>query len=131
MLVVNVLFPEFAKVKLLKVVADADSVWFPAAVNLTVLVPAVKREPVPPQAVLLTELILIIQEPPFRVPIVRVTLEKVWVSPTPKFKVPPDPLMVRPFAPKIAPVLVAVPPVLNILIKPEVVKDAIDCVAVP
>jgi len=69
---VKVIVPVMAKVRLLKVVAEAESVWLPGAAKITVPVPGVKSDPVPPQAVGLVELSLIVLEPPFNVPAVRV-----------------------------------------------------------
>lgn len=66
-----------------------------------------------------------LNKPPFRVPLVSVTLLTVCVKPLPRFSVPPAPLMVS--APALAftlPVSVAVPLVLVMVTKPVVVKPA-------
>ena len=128
--VVNVLIPELENVKLLNVVADAERVWFPVAPKLTVLVPAVKREPFPFHAVALTPFTFKVEELPFKLPAVRVTTPlMVWLKASPKFKVPPDPFIVSPplviFPPK-----VAIPPVFVIETKPVVLNGAILWVAI-
>ena len=68
---VKLFVPELEKVRLLKVVAEAESVW-DAPPKFTVPVPAVNNDPVPFQAVVLVELSFNVLEPPFNVPAVRV-----------------------------------------------------------
>jgi len=119
---VNVIVPVMAKVRLLKVVDEAERVWFPGAPKITVPVPAANNDPIPPQAVALVELSFNVLEPPFRLPAVRVTSpENVWVNPVPRFNVPPVPLIVNP-APLIEPCMVAVPAVLVMETNPVVVN---------
>jgi len=119
---VNIIVPVMAKVKLLKVVAEAESVWFPGAPKITVPVPDVKSDPVPFQAVTLAELSLRVLEPPFNVPADRVTSPvNVWFKPAPRFNVPPLPLIVNPAA-LIEPCMVAVPAVLVMETDPVVVN---------
>ena len=125
--VVIVLVPDPGKVRLLKVVGEAESVWLPAAPKLTVPVPALKTEPSPFQADVLMAFSFRILDPPFKVPAVSViTSVKVCVNgvPASRIKVPAGPLMVSP-APFIFPVKVAVPPVLDIVTVPNVLKAPI------
>lgn len=102
-------------------------VWA-APPKTTVLVPAVKFAPVPPQAVVLVAFSLIMLEPPLSVPAVRVTTPvNVCVKPAPRLSVPPAPLMVS-AAPFTLPVNVAVPAVLVKVVVPVVVKPPIEFV---
>ena len=126
---VSVFVPEPVKVTLLKVVAEAASVWFPPP-KLTVPVPGVKRDPVPFQAVAVVLFSLRVLELALSVPAVSVTSpENVWVKLEPKFKIPPPgPLTVNP-PPVTFPVKVAVPVVFVMETSPEVEKLPIFCVA--
>ena len=78
-------------------VAVAVADWLPAAPKFTVLVPAEKTDPVPFQASALTKFKFNVLDPPSNVPAMRVISPEfaVWVSPEPKFKVPPNPLMTK------------------------------------
>ena len=116
--------------RLLKIVVVAERVWLPDAPKFTVPEPATNRDPVPPHAVVLDLLTFNVLEPPFNVPLVRViTSEKLCVNPTPRFRVPPVPLIVN-LAPFTLPANVAVPPDLVIEILPVVVKPAMLCDAI-
>ena len=121
-----VLAPDAAKVKLLNVVVVLIVCATPP--NTTVLVPALNTEPVPVQAVALVEFTLMVLEPPFMVPAVRVTFPVNVCVPVPIFTVPPEPLMVK-AAPLILPEIVAVPPVLVMDTVPVVVNPEMACVA--
>jgi len=109
-------------------VADAESVWFPAAPKFTVPVPALKTDPVPFHAVVLTAFSFRMLDPPFNAPVpeVRViTPVKVWVKAVPRFNVPPPvPIIVR-AAPFTFPVNVAIPPLLDMVVRPVVLYPAI------
>ena len=125
----KVFIPEPDTVRLLKDVAVDETVWAPAAPKFTVPVPALKTLPVPFQAVVLTAFSLRILLPPFNVPAVNVTTPvKVCVKAVPKFRVAPEPLIVKgpPFT---FPCKVAVPEVFESRTEPVVVKPPIDCVA--
>ena len=69
---VKVFIPDPEIVRLLKAVAEAESVWLPDAPKLTVPVPALKTDPFPFQAVALIAFSLRVLDPPFKVPAVRV-----------------------------------------------------------
>ena len=126
----NVLVDEPENVRLLKVVAEAESVCATPP-KLTVPVPAVNNEPVPFHAVVLVAFSLRVLELQFNVPAVRLTVpEKVWVKPEPRFNVPPLPLIVK-AAPFTLQVNVAVPAVFDIVTVPVVVNAPILWVAVP
>ena len=92
---------------------------------------AVNTLPVPFQAVAVDEFAFNVLLPPLSVPVVSVTSPvNVCVKPTPKFKVPPAPLIVN-GPPLTFPVKVATPPVLVIKTVPVVVNAPILWVAVP
>lgn len=126
----KVFVPVPAKVTTLNVVALTESVWA-APPKLTVPVPAVNSEPVPPQAVALVLFSFNVLDPPLSVPAESVTSPvNVWVKPEPRLSVPPTPLIVNP-APPTLPPKVAVPPVFVIDTRPVVVNPAIACAALP
>ena len=109
----------------------ADIVCAPAAPNITVLAPCVKRVPVPFQAVAVAEFTFTVLVLPFSVPAVSVISPvKVCVRAAPRSSVPPVPLIVS-AAPLIFPETVAVPPVLVMLTGPVVVKPPMVWAAVP
>ena len=119
--------PEPARVRLLKIVVVL-MVWSLFPPKTTVPLFAWKLVPDPthdPEAKELVEFSLRMLDPPFNIPEVSVIVpEMVWVNPTPRFRVPPDPIMVRPveFA---LPVKVAIPEVFVIETAPRVVKPEI------
>jgi len=85
-----------------------------------------KREAVPFQAVGLTELSFRVAASPFKVPAVSVTSPvNVWLNEAiPKSSVPPSPAIVS-APPAKLPVRVALPPVLDMVTAPVVVKAPI------
>ena len=127
----NFFVPLPVKERLLNVVEVAPRVWPPCAPKLTFPVPGLKREPLPLHTEVPWPVRFRVLDPPFSEPAVRVTSpEKVWVRELPRFKVPPDPKIMR-LVPLTFPRKVAIPPVLFITVLPKVAYPEIDCVNGP
>lgn len=119
-LLLNVLVPPPEKVRLLKVVEEAEIDCADVPLKITILRFGTKLLPVPVQLPA-TEMV---EEPPLRVPAVKATEEKEWLRFVPMFKVPPKPLMMSAPVPTF-PEKVAVPLVLAMVMVPVVLNPEI------
>ena len=116
-----VFVPEVPRVRLLKVVV-VPIPWFPDPPKTTVPVPGLKREPVPLHADDDTEFTFSTAVLSASAPAVSAMFPlNVCVSPAPRLRVPPAPLIVS-VAPVTPPVNIALPPVFVIETAPVVVK---------